>query len=100
VAGNRLRQKYSRAGVRQRTERRAEMGINGEVSRGAMTMNPITSFHPGMFAMIPVIDSVVAMIDGRIQTTTFNAEQGSAQQRRRPADQSRGLIGKAQENRT
>jgi regulator of protease activity HflC (stomatin/prohibitin superfamily) len=30
---------------------------------------------PGMFAIIPVIDSVVAVIDGRIQTTAFNAEQ-------------------------
>jgi regulator of protease activity HflC (stomatin/prohibitin superfamily) len=29
----------------------------------------------GMFAIIPVIDSVVAVIDGRIQTTGFNAEQ-------------------------
>ena len=29
----------------------------------------------GMFAIIPVIDSVVAVIDGRIQTTAFNAEQ-------------------------
>jgi len=30
---------------------------------------------PGMFAIIPVIDNVVAVIDGRIQTTGFNAEQ-------------------------
>ncbi len=30
---------------------------------------------PGMFAIIPVIDNVVAVIDGRIQTTAFNAEQ-------------------------
>lgn len=30
---------------------------------------------PGMFIIIPVIDSVVAVIDGRIQTTGFNAEQ-------------------------
>ncbi len=30
---------------------------------------------PGMFAIIPVLDSVVAVIDGRIQTTAFNAEQ-------------------------
>ncbi len=29
----------------------------------------------GMFAIIPVIDSVVAAIDCRIQTTAFNAEQ-------------------------
>ena len=29
----------------------------------------------GMFAIIPVIDSVVAVIDCRIQTTAFNAEQ-------------------------
>src|SRR3984885_15478700 len=29
----------------------------------------------GLFAIIPVIDSVVAVIDGRIQTTAFNAEQ-------------------------
>lgn len=29
----------------------------------------------GMFVIIPVIDSVVAVIDGRIQTTAFNAEQ-------------------------
>jgi regulator of protease activity HflC (stomatin/prohibitin superfamily) len=30
---------------------------------------------PGMFAIIPVLDSVVAVIDGRIQATAFNAEQ-------------------------
>jgi regulator of protease activity HflC (stomatin/prohibitin superfamily) len=30
---------------------------------------------PGMFAIIPLIDNVVAVIDGRIQTTAFNAEQ-------------------------
>jgi len=30
---------------------------------------------PGLFAIIPVIDNVVAVIDGRIQTTAFNAEQ-------------------------
>jgi regulator of protease activity HflC (stomatin/prohibitin superfamily) len=30
---------------------------------------------PGMFIIIPVLDSVVAIIDGRIQTTGFNAEQ-------------------------
>jgi regulator of protease activity HflC (stomatin/prohibitin superfamily) len=30
---------------------------------------------PGMFAIIPIVDSVVAVIDGRIQTTAFNAEQ-------------------------
>lgn len=29
----------------------------------------------GLFAIIPVIDSVVAVIDARIQTTAFNAEQ-------------------------
>jgi len=29
----------------------------------------------GMFAIIPVLDSVVAVIDCRIQTTAFNAEQ-------------------------
>ena len=29
----------------------------------------------GMFAIIPVIDKIVAVIDGRIQTTAFNAEQ-------------------------
>ena len=30
---------------------------------------------PGMFAIIPIVDNVVAVIDGRIQTTAFNAEQ-------------------------
>jgi regulator of protease activity HflC (stomatin/prohibitin superfamily) len=30
---------------------------------------------PGMFAIIPIIDTVIAVIDGRIQTTAFNAEQ-------------------------
>jgi regulator of protease activity HflC (stomatin/prohibitin superfamily) len=30
---------------------------------------------PGLFAIIPVLDSVIAVIDGRIQTTAFNAEQ-------------------------
>jgi len=30
---------------------------------------------PGMFAIIPVIDNVTAIIDERIQTTAFNAEQ-------------------------
>ncbi len=30
---------------------------------------------PGVFAMIPVLDSVAAVIDERIQTTAFNAEQ-------------------------
>jgi regulator of protease activity HflC (stomatin/prohibitin superfamily) len=30
---------------------------------------------PGVFAIIPVVDNVVAVIDGRIQTTAFNAEQ-------------------------
>src|SRR6185437_2354464 len=29
----------------------------------------------GMFVIVPVIDNVVAVIDGRIQTTAFNAEQ-------------------------
>ena len=29
----------------------------------------------GLFAIIPVLDSVVAVIDERIQTTAFNAEQ-------------------------
>jgi regulator of protease activity HflC (stomatin/prohibitin superfamily) len=30
---------------------------------------------PGLFAIIPVVDNVVAVIDERIQTTAFNAEQ-------------------------
>lgn len=30
---------------------------------------------PGLFAIVPVIDRVVAVIDERIQTTAFNAEQ-------------------------
>jgi regulator of protease activity HflC (stomatin/prohibitin superfamily) len=30
---------------------------------------------PGMFLMIPIIDQVTAIIDERIQTTAFNAEQ-------------------------
>ena len=30
---------------------------------------------PGLFVIVPVIDSVVAVIDERIQTTAFNAEQ-------------------------
>jgi len=30
---------------------------------------------PGLFAIVPVIDNVVAVIDERIQTTAFNAEQ-------------------------
>jgi regulator of protease activity HflC (stomatin/prohibitin superfamily) len=30
---------------------------------------------PGLFLIIPIIDSVVAVIDERIQTTSFNAEQ-------------------------
>jgi regulator of protease activity HflC (stomatin/prohibitin superfamily) len=30
---------------------------------------------PGLFTIIPVLDSVTAVIDGRIQTTAFNAEQ-------------------------
>lgn len=30
---------------------------------------------PGMFAIVPVLDIVVAVIDERIQTTAFNAEQ-------------------------
>jgi regulator of protease activity HflC (stomatin/prohibitin superfamily) len=29
----------------------------------------------GLFVIIPVIDTVIAVIDGRIQTTAFNAEQ-------------------------
>src|SRR5579871_1599464 len=29
----------------------------------------------GLFAILPILDSVVAVIDGRIQTTAFNAEQ-------------------------
>src|SRR6202789_3459539 len=29
----------------------------------------------GMFAIIPFLDNIVAVIDGRIQTTAFNAEQ-------------------------
>jgi hypothetical protein len=29
----------------------------------------------GLFAIIPVLDSVVAVIDERIQATGFNAEQ-------------------------
>jgi regulator of protease activity HflC (stomatin/prohibitin superfamily) len=29
----------------------------------------------GLFAIIPVLDAVVGVIDGRIQTTGFNAEQ-------------------------
>ncbi|MEW9309637.1 slipin family protein [Labrys neptuniae] len=32
-------------------------------------------YGPGLFAIIPVIDNVVAVIDERIQTTAFNAEQ-------------------------
>jgi regulator of protease activity HflC (stomatin/prohibitin superfamily) len=32
-------------------------------------------YGPGLFLMIPVIDRVVAVIDERIQTTSFNAEQ-------------------------
>jgi regulator of protease activity HflC (stomatin/prohibitin superfamily) len=30
---------------------------------------------PGLFAIIPIVDNVVAVIDERIQTTSFNAEQ-------------------------
>jgi len=30
---------------------------------------------PGLFMIIPIVDSVVAVIDERIQTTAFNAEQ-------------------------
>ncbi len=30
---------------------------------------------PGLFVILPIIDSVVAVIDERIQTTAFNAEQ-------------------------
>jgi regulator of protease activity HflC (stomatin/prohibitin superfamily) len=29
----------------------------------------------GIFAIIPILDNVIAVIDGRIQTTAFNAEQ-------------------------
>ena len=29
----------------------------------------------GLFLIIPIIDRVIAIIDGRIQTTAFNAEQ-------------------------
>jgi regulator of protease activity HflC (stomatin/prohibitin superfamily) len=32
-------------------------------------------YGPGLFIIIPVIDNVVAVIDERIQTTAFNAEQ-------------------------
>jgi regulator of protease activity HflC (stomatin/prohibitin superfamily) len=32
-------------------------------------------YGPGLFLIIPVIDSIVAVIDERIQTTAFNAEQ-------------------------
>lgn len=30
---------------------------------------------PGLFGIVPVLDSIVAVIDQRIQTTSFNAEQ-------------------------
>src|SRR6202158_6261423 len=30
---------------------------------------------PGLFLIIPIIDSITAVIDERIQTTQFNAEQ-------------------------
>src|ERR1700760_4689735 len=30
---------------------------------------------PGLFWIVPIVDSVVAVIDERIQTTAFNAEQ-------------------------
>ena len=30
---------------------------------------------PGLFLIVPIIDSVIAVIDERIQTTSFNAEQ-------------------------
>src|SRR4051794_37742395 len=30
---------------------------------------------PGLFMIVPIIDSIVAVIDERIQTTAFNAEQ-------------------------
>ncbi len=44
---------------------------------------------PGMFALIPIIDNVVAVIDKRIQTTALNAEQvlsarSTIQARRQP----------------
>jgi hypothetical protein len=32
----------------------------------------------GMFFIIPILDRVIAIIDGRIQTTAFNAEQDLA----------------------
>lgn len=32
-------------------------------------------YGPGLFVIIPVVDNVVAVIDERIQTTAFNAEQ-------------------------
>src|SRR3954452_20362084 len=30
---------------------------------------------PGLFFILPVVDSIIAIIDGRIQTTAFNDEQ-------------------------
>jgi regulator of protease activity HflC (stomatin/prohibitin superfamily) len=36
---------------------------------------------PGLFLIIPVIDSVVAVIDERIQTTAFSAEQALTKQK-------------------
>src|ERR1700756_532820 len=30
---------------------------------------------PGLFVIFPIVDSVMAVIDTRIQTTAFNAEQ-------------------------
>ncbi|MES1200017.1 MAG: slipin family protein [Pseudomonadota bacterium] len=30
---------------------------------------------PGLFAIVPILDSIIAVIDQRIQTTSFNAEQ-------------------------
>jgi len=41
-----------------------------------LRMGKLQSVHgAGLFAIIPVLDEVIAIIDGRIQTTAFNAEQ-------------------------
>jgi regulator of protease activity HflC (stomatin/prohibitin superfamily) len=41
-----------------------------------LRMGKLQSFKgSGMFLIVPVIDSLVAVIDQRIQTTAFNAEQ-------------------------
>lgn len=37
--------------------------------------NLLGVYGPGLFLIIPVVDNVVAVIDERIQTTAFNAEQ-------------------------